>query len=257
MVNAFRKSRITAYIIGPAAALLAALVTYFALQQRSMGPGARIAASLLAAAAAAYFVCYIAKVQAVREYQELLLLLYRDLEPEKLITALEGILTKRLSAEDRAMALIHLSNAYLYKGDAAKALEILESITPPESATEVRGLLAGNKGACQLRLGKPDKAAGECTALIALSMEKKTKALQKDKLSHAAAYLRLCIRISEQKNVDISVLEKDFESTRAPLHKLDAEYNLFCYYRSHGQKEKEEEARKYLLENQKGTCFIA
>ena len=75
------------------------------------------------------------------------------------------------------------------------------------------------------------------------------------KARHTLGYLQLCMDIARGRHADVGALQKDFESSRAPLHRLDVQYRIALALRHRGDQTGMEKSREYLLENSGGTCY--
>ena len=75
------------------------------------------------------------------------------------------------------------------------------------------------------------------------------------KARHTLGYLQLCMDIARGRHADVGALQKDFESSRAPLHRLDVQYRIALALRHRGDRTGMEKSREYLLENSGGTCY--
>lgn len=107
MIRFFRASRMTAVwgsAVGAFAGAAAAWVFY-------PGDGGTKAVLALVAAALAVNVClYIAKIIAVRRYQEILLLLYEKLDPEAFLAQALPLLDRKAGTADRVTHAVHVAN---------------------------------------------------------------------------------------------------------------------------------------------------
>lgn len=123
MIRFFRASRMTA-MWGSAAGAFAGAAAAWAFYPGDRGTKAVLA---LVAAALAVNVClYIAKIIAVRRYQEILLLLYEKLDPEAFLAQALPLLDRKAGTVDRVTHAAHVANGYLAKGDPDAAIALLK-----------------------------------------------------------------------------------------------------------------------------------
>lgn len=254
MINAFSKSKRVAWLGGAALGCAGGAAAWCFLPAAGAG-GARLLLAALAAFVGANIAVYIARLFAMREYQTRLLYLYEQLDPAAFIAAVEPLTGARLDASTRCTTLAHLANGYLYAGQPQRALQVLQSIDPPEKALEMRGLVLGNQATCYLAAGQPDKAQQCMDRLQALLADKRCKKEFCVKARHTLAYLQLCMQIQRGKKVDTKALEKDFASSRAPLHRLDVQYRLALACRRSGDAQGFESARAYVAQQGARTAL--
>lgn len=255
MINAFAKSRGVAWgggiVLGAAAGAAAWLYA---------GAGAATAfnrglIALLAAFVAVNIALFTARLIAAREYQQRLLLLYESLDPAAFLRAMLPLKEKRMDASNRCTTLVHIANGYLYSGQPRQALAVLDSIQPPDKALEMRGLVAGNRATCLLAAGEPDKAEAAMAEARRIAADGGCKKEFAQKARHTLGYLKLCVDIARGRQTDLEALKKDFERSRAPLHRLDVQYRIALACRRSGDRAGMERSRAYLLENSGGTCY--
>ena len=159
------------------------------------------------------------------------------------------------AASNRCTTLVHIANGYLYGGQPQQALAVLEDVQPPEKALEMRGLVAGNKATCFLAAGEMDRAQTAMDELRRIAADRNCKKEFVQKARHTLGYLQLCMDIARGRHADVGALQKDFESSRAPLHRLDVQYRIALALRHRGDRTGMEKSREYLLENSGGTCY--
>lgn len=177
------------------------------------------------------------------------------LDPSAFLQALLPLRKKRMDASNRCTTLVHIANGYLYGGQPQQALAVLEDVQPPEKALEMRGLVAGNKATCFLAAGEMDRAQTAMDELRRIAADRSCKKEFVQKARHTLGYLRLCMDIARGRHADVGALQKDFESSRAPLHRLDVQYRIALALRHRGDRTGMEKSREYLLENSGGTCY--
>ncbi|MFQ7005085.1 MAG: hypothetical protein ACLRRT_16300 [Ruthenibacterium lactatiformans] len=253
MINAFPKSRCVAWTGGAVLAQRQAFLPGciwrpcgLALQQGNRRAAGRLIAVNIA--------LYIARLMAAREYQKRLLLLYEALDPSAFLQALLPC-GKKDGCFNRCTTLVHIANGYLYGGQPQQALAVLEDAQPPEKALEMRGLVAGNKATCFLAAGEMDRAQTAMDELRRIAADRSCKKEFVQKARHTLGYLQLCMDIARGRHADVGALQKDFESSRAPLHRLDVQYRIALALRHRGDRTGMEKSREYLLENSGGTCY--
>lgn len=256
MISAFHKSRLIAWVGGISLGGVAAVIAYLLLRERLAG-FSLLAVPALSAFVAANIAVYAARIVSTKEYHTLLLFLYEELNPQKLLDALLSLLERRISPQERCTLMVHIANGHLYAGDPHAALDTLDSIPAPEQALELRGQVAGNKAACHLALGDLKSAQLDLDALRLISGHKACKRELSLKLRRTVAYLQCSLDIQRNKNVDLALLEKDYESCRAPLHKLDVAYRLALLSLRNGDEAKFTQYRDYVAEHGAKTALPA
>lgn len=246
MIRAFPKSRLTALLGCPLAAVAAGLVTWLLLAQRSMEPQSRVVVTVLVMFVAANLPLFFARILAAKAYQERLLYLYEELDPVKFLDALQPLQNMPMSPSDRCTLQVHLANGYLYAGQPERALEILDGIAPPDNALQMRGLILSNRSTCLLMADRLDEAQKAMNELKVLLRDKNCKKEFVEKAHHTLGYQQLCMDIARRKLTDIPMLERDFEQSRAPLHKLDVQYRLALAYQNRHQEDGYQRAKEYV-----------
>ena len=226
MINAFPKSRCVAWTGGAVLGAAAGISAWLYMAGRAASLFNRAIVALLAAFIAVNIALYIARLMAAREYQKRLLLLYEALDPSAFLQALLPLRKKRMDASNRCTTLVHIANGYLYGGQPQQALAVLEDAQPPEKALEMRGLVAGNKATCFLAAGEMDRAQTAMDELRRIAADRSCKKEFVQKARHTLGYLQLCMDIARGRHADVGALQKDFESSRAPLHRLDVQYRI-------------------------------
>lgn len=255
MIQAFSKSRRLALAGGIVFGALAAAAAWWLLANRVGGLGNRLLVTALAAFVAVNIVLYAARILAMREYQTRLLYLYEELDPEKFLKALLPLQKAKMDASNRCTTLVHIANGYLYAGQPDQALEVLAQVNAPEKALEMRGLVLGNQATVYLAQNNADRAQKAMDDLRRIAGAKQCKKEFALKARHTLGYLQLCLDIARGKKVDTAVLEQDFETSRAPLHRLDVQYRLALAYRRAKNQEGYERAKSYVTEQGGKTCF--
>lgn len=246
MIRAFPKSRMTALLGCPLAVAAAGLLTWLLLARWDMEPQSRVVVTVLVMFVAANLPLFFARILAAKAYQERLLYLYEQLDPETFLDALEPLQNAPMSPSDRCTLRVHLANGCLYAGQPERALEILDAIAPPDNALQMRGLILSNRCTCLLMAGRLEEAQEAMDALKVLLRDKNCKKEFVEKARHTLGYQKLCMDIARGKAVDVSALERNFEQSRAPLHRLDVQYRLAMAYRNRHQEEGYRRAKEYV-----------
>ena len=219
MIHFFRASRMTA-VWGSAAGAFAGAAAAWAFYPGDRGTKAVLA---LVAAALAVNVClYIAKIISVRRYQEILLLLYEKLDPEAFLAQALPLLDRKAGTVDRVTHAAHVANGYLAKGDPDAAIALLKRQQVPEQAAALRGLVASNLGTACLQKGDRTGAVAALEELKQVVCSRHCKEKFREKARRIIAYQQLCLDVLDGKRGGLKELEKDYESTKSPFHKLSA-----------------------------------
>lgn len=247
MICFFKRSRHMAWILGVLLGLVGGALGWVLAQERLAGLGGQLAVAALAAFLGVYLALYAARITATKEYQTILLYLYEDLNPEKFLAAALPLRKARMDPSLRGTAMAHIANGFLYAGQFQEALEVLDSIQAPEKAVELRGLVLGNQAACQLLAGQEEAAREQICQLRHLITQKGCKPEFAKKARHTIAYLELCLDIQSGRKVDPQVLERDFSSSHAPLHRLDVQFRLAQIYSRCGRSEDFQSSKAYVL----------
>ena len=100
-----------------------------------------------------------------------------------------------------------------------------------------------------------DQLAAVLDELRRIAADRNCKKEFVQKARHTLGYLQLCMDIARGRHADVGALQKDFESSRAPLHRLDVQYRIALALRHRGDRTGMEKSREYLLENSGGTCY--
>lgn len=256
MIGAFQNSRRIAWIGGIVLGAAAALGMWLVLDQAGSGMQAN---RLLLAAVAAFvgvnIAIYIARMVAVREYQTRLLYLYEEINPKKMLDAVRPLTEKRMDASSRCTMLVHLANAHLYAGQPEQALALLNTVQPPDKALAMRGLVIGNRATCYLWQSELEKADAEMDALRALIANPSCKKEFAVKARHTLGYLQLCRDIRQKKRINLDALNKDCETSRAPLHTLDAQYHLALAHKARNDAAAFAQAKAYVAQHGQHTAL--
>lgn len=255
MINAFPRSRRIATWGGTALGVLAAAAAWVFLSGRAGGFN-HVLVSALAAFVGVNIMLYTARLAAMKEYNERLLLLYEKLDPQRFLQEVLPLREKKMNASSRCELLVHIANGRLYAGQPEKALELLDEVEPPENALEMRGLVLGNKATCYLAQGNPDRAQKAMDELLRIAGAPACKKEFAQKARHTLGYLQLCMNVQRGRSVDPAPLEKDLEGGGTPLHRLDVQYRLAQIYRRRGDTAAMERMREALLREGGKTCFV-
>ena len=255
MIHAFPKSKWIAWGGGGLFGIIAVIIAWRWIKTRQMGLMNQVLVVGLIAFIAVNVAIYIARIVAMKEYQQKLLLLYRDLDPQAFLKTVEPLKTVRMDAANHCTLLVHVANGYLYAGQPQKALEILSQVQPPEKALEMKGLVASNQATSLLAVGKIDEAQKVIQELKQIVADKNCKKEFVLKARHALGYLQICIDTAKGKHVNMEVLQKDFESCKAPLHQLDVLYQIALVQRRNKDKQGLEKSKNYLRTHSGKTCY--
>lgn len=129
---------------------------------------------------------------------------------------------------------------------ALLAEQVQEQIAPPDNALQMRGLILSNRSTCLLMANRLDEAQKAMNELTVLLRDKNCKKEFVEKARHTLGYQQLCMDIARRKPMDVPMLERDFEQSRAPLHKLDVQYRLALAYRNQHQEDGYRRAKEYV-----------
>lgn len=246
MIRFFSKSRRMAWVLGAVFGICGGLLGWFLSRGQITALGSRVAVAALAAFLGVNLALYIARITAMTEYQNQLLYLYEDLDPQKFLAALLPLGQIKLAPSLRGTLMAHIANGYLYGGDISRTLNVLDEVEVPESAFEMRGMILSNKASCYLMNNELKAAEEQLSQLRKLIGQKECKDEFVQKTRRAIAYQELCLAIRRGKKVDVSVLENDFSVSRSPLHKLDVQFQIALVCLKRGQKESYQAAREYV-----------
>ena len=219
MIGFFKASRMTA-IWGSAAGALAGAAAVWLLYPG--GTDAKAVAALVTAALAVNVFLYIAKIIAVRSYQEMLLLLYEKLDAEAFLARALPLLDRRIKTADRVTHAAHVANGYLARGEADAAIALLKAQEVPEQAAALRGLVASNLGTAYLQKGDRAGAAAALKELKAAIASPSCKEKFRQKARRIIAYQQICLDVLNGKTGGLKALEQDYEITKSPFHKMNA-----------------------------------
>lgn len=250
MTAYFNKSRMTARVGGAISAAAGFSAAFFLLAGR-LSVFQRFAVSFAVSFAAVNTVLYIARLVAIREYQDRLCRLYNDLNPTDFLDGMLPLTEIKTDISTHTITLVHIANGYLASGKSEKAQTLLRSIALPDHAVELRGLVLSNLVSCCLQqedCGTAQKIMNELKLLIT---DKRCKPRMSKKIRHALAYQTICMHVLQGNNSDCGRLEKDFMSSRNPLHRVNVQLQLARIYLRLGDLNKFDDARQYILEHGK------
>jgi tetratricopeptide (TPR) repeat protein len=186
----------------------------------------KIALSILVAILSVNIVVILARIIALGSYQEVLLLLYEKLDAEAFLKEALPMLEMRTELSQKVNHAVHIANAYMVQEKLDMAIELLQSQQVPDSAYDLRGLIAANLGTAYLLKEDIRHAKESIDQMKRLSLERKCKTEFKKKSKHIIAYQQICIGILEGDNRAREILEKDYQSTTSLLHKRNVEFFL-------------------------------
>ncbi len=255
MIAYFKKSWDMAWILGSISCVLGFSVTFLLLGGSSSKYSSgflHFGGSFLVSFIALYIVIYFARL---REYQDCLSKLYVDLDPEAFIKKIRPLLEIKTDIVLHTTTKVHLANGYMAMGDFKTALDILNKIELPERALELRGLILSNQISCYLQQGDGKRAEEKIEEVKKLLRDKRCKKEFIKKARHALGYQTICLQILKGKDVSAEALEKDFETSRNPLHRVSVMLQLARVYLKHNEEGKFEEAQNYVIEQGKFLYF--
>ncbi len=248
MIGYFKKSRILAWAGGVLSAIGGFLAAFVLLANRLSGIQ-RIGASVLVSFFAVNAVLCIARLVAVREYQDRLCLLYTDLNPSSFLDVLLPLSKIKTDIVSHTTTLVHIANGYLAAGEFQKAQGILQSIVLPDKAVELRGRVLSNLIACCLQQANGKMAEKTMSELKQLLRDKRCKPEFAKKARHALGYQTICLNILLGRETDASVLEQDFKSSKNALHRVHIKLQLARIYCRRGELNEFKAARTYVLDH--------
>lgn len=197
---------------------------------------------------------YLARLLAVREYQTVMALLYEGLRAEEFVQTVETLLKNPMEPVAKTTTLAHLANGYAALGRFEDAHRILEQTDLPDEAVALRGLLLNNLVACLLLEGRQQEAKRRQAELRALLADERCKEDFRKKAQSSLAYQDICLNIYKGRASDLAALERDFQSSRNELHRLEVKWYLAIAYRQKGDRERFTAARDYVLQKS-GTAL--
>lgn len=207
---------------------------------------AKIMLMILAAALIMNSFIYIARIVALRKYQELLLDLYEKMEIQDFLEEAEPLLDKKANVKDSVTHAVHVANAYLAQGDARAAVRLLERQQIPEQALELRGMVYSNLASAYLQLGEAENAENAMGQLRRIIGDPKCKKEFRQKAERTIAYQQICLDSLSGKKGKMEIIEQDYEKARRSLHKLNAGRFLVGLYRQRNEVKKMKEMEAYL-----------
>lgn len=198
---------------------------------------------------------YMARLLAVREYQEVMALLYEKLQAEEFVRTVESLLKTPMEPVAKTTTLAHLANGYAALGRFEDAHRILEQTELPDEAVALRGLLLSNLVSCLLLEGRQQEAKRRQAELRTLLDDGRCKEEFREKARSALAYQDICLNIYKGRASDLAALEQDFQTSRNELHRLEVKWYLAVAYRHKGDRERFAEAREYVREKSGASLY--
>lgn len=166
MINAFRKSRITCWIVRAAALAIIAFLWY---HDRNYAIYIPIVASILTVGIGYFLSKLLGNIISSTENTKALGYLHMELDPQKFIDSYKDVPGRiKSGTQDRAVTSAYLADGYLSMNDPKKALEKLEEgfkDVPLENKTSLQGLYHGSRSAYLIELNETDQAARELEIL--------------------------------------------------------------------------------------------
>ena len=255
MVNAFRRSKVVAFYVGIPLAVITFILVWIIAENRIADQMMRSIVSLSLAVFVFGTTFLISRAMAVRDYQRLLPAFYVDLDPGRMIDSLEALDEKALNADERSANDLHRAGGYIYLGQTGKAEELLEGISIPPHDLDTRFLILGNLATCALMAEDTREAKKRIEALEALAKDKRSNQSLAVRVGRVSGYLRMCLDIQRGRDVDISIMEEDFETSPVPTHRLDAAYHIALYMRLHGDEAGSVRYIEYIKEHGSRTVY--
>lgn len=246
MIRAFKKSRKIMYAVGIPLSFTAVTAAWFILQNYTETSVMRALVSLLSGIVFFSIAVMVCRVIAMSEYQDLLIPFYKELDPGRMLSNLEAVDLKKLSEGERIMLSIHKANGYLYLGDTEKALSLLDYDSLKEKDLNNRYLVLGTLSSIYLMKYDEDKVNELLCSLKSIAASAKCPRDLSMRVRRVISYVELCSAIRKRKKCDTAPLEKDFASSRVPVHKLDAAYYLALYLSTHKRAQEASEYIEYI-----------
>ncbi len=168
-----------------------------------------------------FAVLAIAELSAASQFQVLLMIFYRDGDPQRFIAAFEPLLRQRNSSASRALTVrAYLSNAYLAIGEAEKALQLLDE-APKVTGKEAAGaqaLLAGNRCSIYCQMGDSARADAQLELLKRLHQEDKEG---KAELYQGISQLESQCALLHGQAVNMEEMEQQAAQSKSPTLKAN------------------------------------
>lgn len=162
----------------------------------------------------------IAEMAAASQHQRLLMILYKEGDPDRFIKAYEPLLSQRCTVPGRLLTLrAYLSNAYLARGEFARAAQLLDGapqVTGRE-AENAAALLAGNRCTIALRSGDLPEAARQ----LRLLEEAKQRGRAGASLFADLPLLEELLALHEGRPCEIGVIRTAAEKAVSPVRRAD------------------------------------
>lgn len=255
MINAFKRSKIMAFYIGIPLAIITFSLIWSMTGTRISTTSMRVLVSISLAVFMFSVVFLVSRGMATRDYQRLLPVFYFELDPQKMIDNLDALNEKGLNADEKAATDLHKASAYIYLGETAKAQSFLEGIDVPPHDIDTKFLIYGNLATCALMADDRHNAKKYIENLNALVKNKKCNQNLAVRIDRVSGYLHMCLDIQRGKEVDISIMEDDFENSTVPTHKLDVAYYILMYRYKKGESEKSSKYADFINEQGKKTIY--
>ena len=255
MVTVFKRSRIAAFYIGIPLTVITFIIVWTASAGRVTDPAMHFLVSFSLALFVFGTVFLVSRAMAMRDYQKLLPPFYADLDPQTMVGNLENLNEKGLNADEKAANDLHKAGGYIYLGETDKARSLLEGINIPPHDLNTLFLIRGNLATCALMAGDMHEAKKRIEQLEAIVKDKRCNQNLATRVGRVSGYLRMCRDICKGKDVDISIMTEDFETSPVPTHKLDVAYYIARYMLSRGDEEGAAEYVGYVTEHGAKTVY--
>lgn len=249
MVFYFKKSRNTTLIL----TTILILAGYVILHLFSKELSKQRYTYILIPVISIYISLYISKLIAYKLHQEVLLLLYKDLDINKFITEAEKINNLRLSKKEKCSFVLHLSNGYMAAGEFNKARNILLEYMPLAKKVGANLEFSSNIISALIQGGELKEADADIRELkreVGLIKDKgKNKDnIYKTRLQKTLAYQQACLETLKGSTKYKEILEKDYLSSKSIYHKINVSRYLIETYHKSGDIKKIKEIVKDVFE---------
>lgn len=241
MIDFFTSSRRIA-IAGSVTGSMAAACAVWGLYDGKLP--SKILMTVLAVIVIVNVFIYIARIFALRKYQEILLELYEGLEMKSFLKKAEPLLDRKAGVKEAVTHAVHVANAYLALGDADAAAVLLRRQQIPEKMMELKGTVYANLGSAYLQMGDVRNAEEMIRKLKEITKNTDCAKDFRKKANYTLAYQQACLASLLGEEGKKEIVEKNYENARQSLHKLNTGIFLIKLYKSTGEIRKMEEIRK-------------
>lgn len=268
MIRLFPRTRTIAYVGGPLGALVGFAALWFGAGEQA--ESSRLLLGALGAFVGASVVLWFTKIEAAKQYKLAMSHLYTDLDPERFLEAIERWDLTKLRPAEQATTRAHWANGLVAAGRPDEALAVLDAVVLRDDERELRFTVAANKATCHLDRGHVADAqrALRAAATISANAQRDRQAAGPRrgakpgspgdfwlKARRTQAFQQLHLDVVRGRTVDLGVLERDFESSRAPLHRARVASLLLRAYSRAGRTSDADRMRAFVLEHGGRTTF--